>query len=189
MRRLIADLRPSTLDELGLGAALEALGERTASGDAIEVEINARSRLRGRPQPSRLLGEIEDTVYRLVQEALNNAVQHGEADVVEVDVSESERDPAGAGPRRRTGLRPGAATDGFGLIGMRERAELAGGTPGAAERPGRGHDDRRRDPRRHREGKAEKAHRAWDQAGQGRRERGVLCTRATEDAEMRRSQA
>ncbi len=83
MRRLIADLRPSTLDELGLGAALEALGERT----------RARRRDRGRGSTStststpaaaraRLLGEIEDAVYRLVQEALNNAVHHGEADRV-----------------------------------------------------------------------------------------------------------
>ena len=40
MRRLIADLRPSTLDELGLGAALEALGERTSASGAIEVEID-----------------------------------------------------------------------------------------------------------------------------------------------------
>ncbi len=40
MRRLIADLRPSTLDQLGLGAALEALGERTSSVNEIEVEIN-----------------------------------------------------------------------------------------------------------------------------------------------------
>jgi len=128
MRRLIADLRPSTLDQLGLGAALEALGERTASGDAIEVRINLDLDFEAGRSKSRLLGEIEDTIYRLVQESLNNAVQHGGAQHVEVDVSERERTVRVQVHDDGSGFDPTAATGGFGLIGMRERAELAGGT-------------------------------------------------------------
>lgn len=127
MRRLIADLRPSTLDELGLGAALEALGERTASGDAIEVRINLDLDCEAGRNANRLAGEIEDTVYRLVQEGLNNAVHHGGARHVEVDVRESDRSLRVQVHDDGRGFDPSAATDGFGLVGMRERAELAGG--------------------------------------------------------------
>ena len=50
MRRLIADLRPTTLDELGLGAALEALAERLSASGTIEVDPRSRHRLSLRPQ-------------------------------------------------------------------------------------------------------------------------------------------
>lgn len=138
MRRLIADLRPSTLDQLGLGAALEALGERTVSGAAIKVQIDLDLDFEQERSDSRLRGEVEDTVYRLVQEALNNAVHHGEAQRVAVEVSEE------AGSLRvrisddGKGFDPEARTDGFGLIGMRERAELAGGTLELRSAPGAG---------------------------------------------------
>jgi signal transduction histidine kinase len=138
MRRLIADLRPSTLDQLGLGAALEALGERTASGSAIEVQIDLDLDFESGRSETRLRGEIEDTVYRLIQEALNNTVHHGEARRVVVDVREKD----GALRMRieddGQGFDPGVATDGFGLIGMRERAELAGGSLELRSAPGEG---------------------------------------------------
>jgi len=138
MRRLIAELRPSTLDELGLGAALEALGERTAASGAIEVRIELDLAVEKGRHETRLLGEIEDAVYRLVQEALNNAVQHGEARRVAVDVAED-----GGVLRVRVqddgcGFDPAAPTEGFGLIGMRERAELAGGNLDLSSMPGSG---------------------------------------------------
>jgi signal transduction histidine kinase len=138
MRRLIADLRPSTLDQLGLGAALEALGERTASGDAIEVRIDLELDFEAGRSESRLLGEVEDTVYRLIQEALNNAVHHGEAQHVEVEVSEEKGALRVRVRDDGRGFDPVAATDGFGLIGMRERAELAGGLLELRSAPGEG---------------------------------------------------
>jgi len=138
MRRLIADLRPSTLDELGLGAALEALGERTAMGDSIEVEMNVDLDFHSGRTDHRLLGEIEDTVFRLVQEALNNAVHHGETRRARVDVSED-------GKRLRVrvvddgkGFDPSVRTEGFGLVAMRERVNLAGGTLELESAPGSG---------------------------------------------------
>jgi signal transduction histidine kinase len=138
MRRLIADLRPSTLDELGLGAALEALGERTASGHSIEVEINIDLDWESGRNESRLLGEIEDTAYRVVQEALTNAVKHGEAERAEVDVSEDGESLRVGVLDEGRGFDPSAPTQGFGLIGMRERAELAGGTLELRSAPGEG---------------------------------------------------
>lgn len=128
MRRLIAELRPSTLDQLGLGAALEALGERTSSGNSINVEINIDLDFETGRSESRLRGEVEDTIYRLVQEALNNAVHHSEAQHARVDVSEDGESLRVRVSDDGKGFDPAAPTDGFGLIGMRERAELAGGT-------------------------------------------------------------
>jgi signal transduction histidine kinase len=153
MRRLIADLRPSTLDELGLGAALEALAERTAMADSVEVEMNIDLDFHAGRSAHRLLAEIEDTVYRLVQEALHNAVRHGETGRVWVDVIES-------GGRIRVRVRdegrgfdPNAHSDGFGLLGMRERVELAGGTLEIESTPGKGATIVAELPAKHRAGK------------------------------------
>jgi signal transduction histidine kinase len=128
MRRLIADLRPSTLDELGLGAALEALGERTSMAGTIAVEMRIDLSSHSEPGDRRLATEIEDTVYRLVQEALNNAAHHGETDRARVEVGESDGVLRVRVVDEGCGFDPGAASDGFGLIGMRERIGLAGGT-------------------------------------------------------------
>lgn len=138
MRRLIAELRPSTLDELGLGAALEALGERTMASGSAEVKIELDLAIETGRHDARLVGEIEDTVYRLVQEALNNAVQHGEAECVTVEAV--ERDGAlrvRVGDDGR-GFDPHAPSEGFGLLGMRERVELAGGKLDLSSVPGGG---------------------------------------------------
>jgi two-component system, NarL family, sensor histidine kinase DevS len=138
MRRLIADLRPSTLDQLGLGAALEALGERTASATTVEVHISFNLDFEAGRSQSRLLGEVEDTVYRLVQEALNNAVHHGEVQRVVVEVTEEVGALRVHVSDDGKGFDPEARTSGFGLIGMRERAELAGGSLELQSAPGEG---------------------------------------------------
>ncbi len=138
MRRLIADLRPTTLDELGLGAALEALGERTAMGDSLEVEMSVDLDFPSGGRDVRLLGEIEDTVYRLVQEALNNAAQHGETNHARVEVREDDDILRVRVSDEGCGFDPSAATDGFGLVGMRERVALAGGTLELQSAPGKG---------------------------------------------------
>jgi two-component system, NarL family, sensor histidine kinase DevS len=138
MRRLIADLRPSTLDQLGLGAALEALGERTSSAGPTEVQIEVDLDFESGRAESRLRGEVEDTAYRLVQEALNNALHHGEARHVVVDVREADGTLGMRIEDDGKGFDPDAQTDGFGLIGMRERAELAGGSLELQSAPGGG---------------------------------------------------
>jgi signal transduction histidine kinase len=138
MRRLIADLRPSTLDQLGLGAALEALGERTGRGAAIEVQVHIDLDFEAGRSESRLRGEVEDAAYRLVQEALNNAIHHGEAQNVAVEVREQSGSLHVHVSDDGKGFDPEAGADGFGLIGMRERAELAGGSLELRSSPGEG---------------------------------------------------
>jgi two-component system sensor histidine kinase DegS len=138
MRRLIADLRPSTLDQLGLGPALEALGERTASGSAIEVKTSIDLDFEAGRSETRLRGEVEDTAYRLVQEALNNALHHGEAAHIAIEISEEDSALRLRVTDDGKGFDPSAPAGGFGLIGMRERAELAGGTLELLSTPGGG---------------------------------------------------
>jgi signal transduction histidine kinase len=138
MRRLIADLRPTTLDELGLGPALEALGERVELGTELRIRMNLDLDLEGGRTDSRLEVEIEDTVYRLVQEALNNVVQHANADSVRIDVSEDGEQVRVRVRDEGDGFDPTARSDGFGLVGMRERVSLAGGTLELNSVPGKG---------------------------------------------------
>jgi signal transduction histidine kinase len=127
MRRLIADLRPTTLDELGLGAALEALAERLEAGGTIEVDLDLNLDFPSGPRKRRLASEIEDTAFRLVQEALNNAAQHAGTDRARVEVTEDEENVRVRVSDEGRGFDRNARTGGFGLVGMRERVTLAGG--------------------------------------------------------------
>jgi signal transduction histidine kinase len=157
MRRLIAELRPSMLDELGLGAALEALAERTAASGSIEVKIELDLAVEAGRHDVRLLGEIEDAVYRLVQEALHNAVQHSEAERVTVEVVEEGEVLRLCVRDDGRGFDPDAPTEGFGLLGMRERADLAGGKLDLTSVPGGGTTIVAVVPAVHRDEKAEMA--------------------------------
>jgi signal transduction histidine kinase len=136
MRRLIADLRPTALDELGLGAAIEALGERLALGDVIDVETDVDLGSATDQARRRLVPEVEDTAYRLVQEALNNAARHGGAERARVEISESDETLRIRVSDDGHGFDPDARSDGFGLVSMRERVALAGGALELRSSPG-----------------------------------------------------
>lgn len=138
MRRLIADLRPTTLDELGLGAALEALAERLAASNVVEVAMNVDLDDHTDRAEARLSREIEDTVYRLVQEALNNVARHGGTDRAKVDVTEDGKTLRIRIVDQGQGFDPRVRTEGFGLTGMRERVNLAGGSLDLSSAPGEG---------------------------------------------------
>lgn len=119
-RRIIEDLRPSSLSNLGLTAALEILTREHAEGAGIEVETNLEA--------VELTEATQLTVYRLVQEALTNISKYAKAKKVLVTVhgypthvavqvrdDGAGFDPAGVGPTSH------------GLAGMRHRVEAAGG--------------------------------------------------------------
>jgi signal transduction histidine kinase len=152
MRRLIADLRPTTLDELGLGAALEALAERLSASGTLEVDLDLEIDFHSGRTEHRLVGEIEDAAYRLVQEALNNAAHHGHTERAKVEVIESGEKLRLRVSDQGRGFDPNARTDGFGLVGMRERVTLAGGTLELESSPGAGTTILAILPARHREG-------------------------------------
>jgi signal transduction histidine kinase len=138
MRRLIADLRPAALDELGLAPALEALVERLTWGEVLDVVLRVDLAYDAGRRSTRLVSQIEDTVYRLVQEALNNSARHAETESATVEVAETEEGIQVRIHDEGRGFDPTAKTDGFGLLGMRERVRLAGGTLKVQSAPGDG---------------------------------------------------
>ena len=135
LRALIADLRPAVLDELGVQPALEALVQRDANM-TVDLEIDLAYE-RG-DAPTRLVPEIENAVYRLVQEALTNAAKHSDVDRAKVTVREVDGSVTVEVADAGSGFDLAAATKGFGLIGMRERVELVGGKLAVASQPGQG---------------------------------------------------
>lgn len=122
VRALAVELRPSALDDFGLGPALERLAQTFAerSGVAASVEASLEERL-----PS----EVETTLYRVVQEALSNIVKHAGATHVSVIVARRERSVVAIIEDDGVGFAPdGVREDALGLLGMRERLALVGGT-------------------------------------------------------------
>ncbi len=127
LRAIITELRPAALDELGLRTAIEALLDRHREQHALEID--GELQLPGRAtEETRFSEELETTVYRLVQEALTNVVKHARATHVWVAVSESDGELHVEVKDNGAGFDPSASSDGFGLVGMRERVALAGGT-------------------------------------------------------------
>ena len=132
LRHLITELRPAALDELGLAAALEALARRAQAIDGLDVSINVEL---GQEDGRRLDGELESTIYRIVQEALTNVSRHAEATKADVVIGERDGrviasvtdDGKGMPGAERLGPRGDGLEGGFGMGGMRERAELVGG--------------------------------------------------------------
>jgi signal transduction histidine kinase len=126
LRTLITDLRPAALDELGVKAAIEALAERSARY-GIHVDVSVELADEQGTDGSRLTGELETALYRIVQEALTNAIKHGHATRAVVEVSEQARTVELLVRDDGRGFDTEAHTDGFGLLGMRERVALLGG--------------------------------------------------------------
>jgi signal transduction histidine kinase len=120
LRSIITELRPAALDELGLAPALTTLAQRVATSSGLEVETNI-------DLDRRLAEEQETVAYRVVQEALANVVKHAHATSVSVSVGTTDGELHIAIADDGRGFDPSAPAEGFGLIGMRERIDLAGG--------------------------------------------------------------
>jgi signal transduction histidine kinase len=127
VRNLSVDLRPSLLDDLGLVAALEWYVERQAQ------RVGFVGRFVADPPEFRANPTIETVCFRVVQEALTNIARHAQAQQVWVELRQHGgevdlfvRDD-GVGFDVRTAQEQAAQGASFGLLGMRERVELAGG--------------------------------------------------------------
>ena len=138
LRSLITELRPAALDELGLESAVAALAERAAR-QGIQVELLVDLGYERGRRPDRLAPELEIAIYRIIQEALTNARKHGGATSARVEVVEdAERVELTVRDEGR-GFDPAVRrAGGFGLVGMRERVELASGTLEVQSAPGQG---------------------------------------------------
>ncbi|MGB7588550.1 MAG: GAF domain-containing sensor histidine kinase [Solirubrobacterales bacterium] len=132
LRALITELRPATLDQIGLVAALEDLVERVSNSTGITVTADLSI------GTNRFDPELETVVYRLVQEAFNNVVKHAEASSATLHIGEHDGSLSVRVSDDGRGFDPAAKRRGFGLIGMRERTELAGGDLQIESKPGSG---------------------------------------------------
>ena len=123
LRTLITDLRPAVLDDSGVEAALAALAERATA--LYEIEISLDVELGG--AGARIAPDLETAIYRMAQEALTNVCKHAGAARAAIAVRVGEGDITLEVSDDGRGFDPADAPSGFGLIGLRERAQLAGG--------------------------------------------------------------
>jgi signal transduction histidine kinase len=128
LRALIADLRPAALDDIGTGAALSGLVERVRATSGLPIALTVDLSFEAGRVASRHVPELEETIYRIVQEALTNAVKHADAKRVWIEVREADGSVAIVVGDDGRGFDPQIAAKGFGLVGMRERTMLAHGT-------------------------------------------------------------
>jgi len=135
IRRLVDELRPPALDELGLVGALQAQAGRFGPSPSVDVAADG-------PIPE-LPAAVEVAAYRIAVEAMTNAARHAKARSCHVRVG--ERGP-GSDTSRTLELEieddgrglPAAIIPGIGLVSMRERAAEVGGTCTIESLPGRG---------------------------------------------------
>jgi signal transduction histidine kinase len=121
-RRALKALRSNALTDMGLGLAIQRAAESAAARFHLELELDLKN-----PLPS-LSPDVEQTIYRIAQEAIENIVNHSRAKKFSVRLESNghttltiQDDGIGFDERSKE------PTDRFGLVGMRERAELAGG--------------------------------------------------------------
>lgn len=140
LRRVMLDLRPSLLDDLGLVAALGWYLERHVEGTGVAYVLEPV----GFTRQDRLPPQIETALFRVVQEAVNNTLKHAQARTLQVRLRRCERailtrihdDGCGFDPQALPGD-PGLP-HGLGLLGMEERVTLLGGRFRLRSRPGWG---------------------------------------------------
>ena len=138
LRSLISELRPAALDELGLPAAIEALSDRSATLVGLEMETDVDLGGEEDGGAVRLDPELESTIYRFVQEALSNIAKHARAERVGLRVGARDGVIEVSVVDDGVGFDPEAAYAGFGLLGMRERIQMAGGEMRIESTPGQG---------------------------------------------------
>lgn len=139
VRRLALNLRPPTLDQLGLVPAVRSLVATFTESTHIPVKLEL-PREQVRISPERALA-----VYRIVQEALTNTVKHASARHVDVQMTSeggqltaTVRDDGRGFAPETYAARTNRGGAGVGLFGMEERARLAGGSLRIQSAPGRG---------------------------------------------------
>lgn len=134
LHNLAMDLRPATLEHLGLVAALRQHIEAVSEQNKIDIQFEALG------MEKRLPKEIEVTIYRIATEAITNVVRHANATKIDILLErDSEKivllvEDNGVGFEQETAPGP----DHMGLLGMRERAEMLGGNLAVESKPGSG---------------------------------------------------
>jgi signal transduction histidine kinase len=135
VQRMARGLRPSVLDDLGLEDALDRLGVEVSRTHDLVVDVHSTG-----PRLPRLPESLEIALYRMAQEALNNALKHAAPKAVSVLLHRNRSEVRlvieddGKGFNASASASPGR----LGLVGMRERAHLVGGSMTVESSPGNG---------------------------------------------------
>lgn len=138
LRRLIRGLRPIYLEDLGLSTSLEMLANETAQNNNLPVNFIAVG------DELRLDPRIEMSLYRMVQESLNNVAKHANATSVTVRLEHTPNKITLEIKDNGKGFTPPSDPNGFprqghfGLLGLRERADLIGADLQISSAPGKG---------------------------------------------------
>lgn len=130
-RRIIEDLRPSTLSNLGLATTLEILAREFAERAGVKVHSQL--------QPVTLPPDAELAIYRVVQEAITNISKYAKAQQVWIELAETDGQVEVSVRDDGVGFDAAAApASAYGLLGMRFRVEAEGGTIALQSAPGQG---------------------------------------------------
>jgi two-component system, NarL family, sensor histidine kinase UhpB len=134
VKRIATRLRPPTLDHLGLAEAIRW------EAQAFKARTGLRVHFRANKEGSRLTGEQQTALFRIFQEAVTNIVRHAHASAVQVRLMENEQRFELKIRDNGRGISNVEVDDpqAIGLLGMRERASLAGGTFTISGHRGRG---------------------------------------------------
>jgi signal transduction histidine kinase len=136
LRRYSHELRPTILDDLGWMPAIRFLADGVSKRASLPIHIQTEI-------TERLPGPIETTIYRIVQEALNNIVKHAGAKQVWIRVAKEKLTLCcsivddGVGFDSQA-VQEGAGRKGLGLVAMQERASAIGGILVVESHAGRG---------------------------------------------------
>ena len=133
LHRLSVDLRPAALDHLGLEAALRQHAEMVSDQHKLPVQFVTVGKI------ERLPGDVETAVYRIVQEALTNIVRHAQATRVDILLERQPESIMVVVEDNGMGMDVNEPLyDRLGLVGMRERADMLGGTLTVESSTGKG---------------------------------------------------
>ncbi len=138
LRQIVYGLRPSILDDLGLIPAIRWYARTNLEKAGILVEINANGEMESLPP------QLNSTLFRIAQEAINNILRHSKAENVEINFSQVDDQILVEVADDGRGFDPSTVKDQalqlhhIGLLGMQERAELIGGSTEVISEPGSG---------------------------------------------------
>jgi PAS domain S-box-containing protein len=134
MRRIVADMRPRVLDDLGLDIAIKGLVKDVSTRTGIRMKLATRGEF------GALDDETKTALFRMLQECLTNVTRHARATQVEVLLTAGAREiqmmviDNGVGFAPQMQSKPGS----FGLFGLGERAQHLGGTVAVESEPNKG---------------------------------------------------
>jgi NarL family two-component system sensor histidine kinase LiaS len=128
---LIQELRPAALEGKGLASAVREFAEDWSRQNGIELQMNTQQE---RPLPL----DVEQMVFRIIQEALANVARHSQASSVEIELVYTKLDITCTITDDGLGFDPEKKSSGFGIRSMQERAKALGGAVTFESAPGKG---------------------------------------------------